>query len=117
MTTKHTPGPWRAGKIHTVHKNGIHVADVDSKELLACDEVRGNNEAECLANARLIAASPELLSALERCLPWIGKMIADKAHLNSVAPNDCVGAMVQWSKLKLPLVPPKENPANENLLL
>ena len=26
---------------------------------------------------------------------WIGKMIADNAHMNAVAPNDCVGAMNQ----------------------
>lgn len=37
----------------------------------------------------------ELVSACKRALPWIGKMIADKAHLNSVLPNDCIGAMEQ----------------------
>lgn len=47
------------------------------------------------ANARLIAAAPELLEACQRALPWIGKMIADGAHMHSVAPNDCVGAMEQ----------------------
>lgn len=35
------------------------------------------------------------LAAVKRATPWLGKMIADKAHLNSVAPNDCVGAMHQ----------------------
>jgi hypothetical protein len=46
-------------------------------------------------NARLIAAAPELLAACKRALPWIGRLIADNAHLNSVAPNDAIGAMQQ----------------------
>ena len=37
----------------------------------------------------------ELLAALQRALPWLGKLIADGGHLNSVAPNDAVGAMQQ----------------------
>ena len=34
-----------------------------------------------------------MLRALKRALPWIGKMIANNSHMDSVAPNDCVGAM------------------------
>ena len=44
---------------------------------------------EHLANAHLIAAAPELLEALKRAAPWLGKMIADGAHMNSVLPKDC----------------------------
>ena len=40
--------------------------------------------------AHLIAAAPELLLAVKRAEMWIGKMIADGAHLNSVAPGQCV---------------------------
>jgi hypothetical protein len=47
------------------------------------------------ANARLIAAAPELLAALRRAVPWLGKMIADGAHLNSVLPRDCEMALRQ----------------------
>lgn len=47
------------------------------------------------SNARLMTAAPDLLAACERALPWLGKLIADGAHLNSVAPNDAVGAMDQ----------------------
>lgn len=45
--------------------------------------------------AAAIAASPELLSACKRALPWLGKLIADGGHLESVAPNDAIGAMEQ----------------------
>jgi hypothetical protein len=43
----------------------------------------------------MITLHEELVAACQRALPWIAKMIADGAHLNSVAPNDCVGAMEQ----------------------
>lgn len=38
-------------------------------------------------------AAPDLLAACERALPWIGRMIASNVHMQSVAPNDCVGAL------------------------
>lgn len=36
-----------------------------------------------------------LVAAVKRMLPWMGRLIAEGAHLNSVAPNDAVGAMHQ----------------------
>jgi hypothetical protein len=58
----HTPGPWHACR---VTPNGtVHVRD-DSNNVPAiavCLDARGRRE----ANARLIAAAPELLSALQR---------------------------------------------------
>jgi hypothetical protein len=46
-------------------------------------------------NQDLRSALTETLDALKRCVPWMGKLIADNAHLNSVAPNDAVGALAQ----------------------
>ncbi len=71
MTDKHTPGPWRAedhgevqshrGRMVTIRdQRNIHVATVDGLDA----SVRGQE----LANARLIAAAPELLEALEQLL-------------------------------------------------
>jgi len=54
--TQHTPGPWRVeatayrNQPHIVNEDGAFVADTDAH------------------NARLIAAAPELLAALEACL-------------------------------------------------
>ena len=70
----------------TRHPSGL--VKVESKDRVIFDGFNGEE-----SNARLAAASPEMLHALKRALPWIGKMIADNAHMNSVAPNDCVGAM------------------------
>ena len=58
-TTQHTPAPWHMGKAGydkaIYDKNGAHIATMP--DMLQHDEV--------LANARLIAAAPELLEALK----------------------------------------------------
>ena len=66
MQNKHTPAPWIVRKdnnekftiIHQDEENKSHVAVLDNAPL--CEE-HGESE----ANARLIAAAPELLAALE----------------------------------------------------
>jgi hypothetical protein len=35
----------------------------------------------------------DAVKVVERCAMWLGKMIADGGHLNSVAPNDAVGTL------------------------
>ena len=68
METKHTPGPWEIvcegggepaavyGQPKNIYASGLRVASM-------CGP--GNDPAAWLANARLIAAAPELLEALE----------------------------------------------------
>lgn len=58
--TSYTPGPWEVFKSHT----GTYV--LDSAEQAAVCKLEWCMEAE--ANARLIAAAPELLDALKRLL-------------------------------------------------
>ena len=65
MTTKHTPAPWK------VLNGGLVTAETKSVAM-------AYNGAEMLANARLIAAAPELLaaligaqSALRKALPFL----------------------------------------------
>jgi len=58
MLDKHTPGPWRS----TVNEWGASV--VDNGEQFIC--YIGSESSEDRANARLIAAAPELLEACER---------------------------------------------------
>lgn len=58
--TKHTPGPWNAVELedgNIVTGNTRHCGNVCELDL----------GAESAANARLIAAAPELLEALEKC--------------------------------------------------
>lgn len=83
MTSKHTPGPWSKGKCygHTrveivgdagnrmvasvVDTKSAYNRATDKNELVQCEEGE--------ANARLIAAAPELLEALiraRRCIAW-----------------------------------------------
>ena len=67
MKAQHTPGPWHINTMETVqatiHAHRGHVATVSrgSMNEVSADEIE--------ANARLIAAAPDLLAALEQCLP------------------------------------------------
>lgn len=68
MGTKHTPGPWHTGGYSSriiYAGDGFAVADATV--------FHGRHEGEHEANARLIAAAPELLDVLQevtRCLAW-----------------------------------------------
>ena len=62
---KYTPGPWKA-KHNDIMAGDICVALVNS---LVGPVVNVKSKHE--ANARLIAAAPELLEALERSLNWL----------------------------------------------
>jgi len=61
MTTQHTPGPWH-------HKEGsVSVFAPDKPRRKICDTAwQTINVTEARANARLIAAAPDLLEALKR---------------------------------------------------
>lgn len=58
MSNKHTPGPWQIGK-------GYRVIGGNSQRVAVCDD---NELTPGIANARLIAAAPELLSSLRECV-------------------------------------------------
>ena len=59
-TNKHTPGPWRY-----VGHFGTHCLDSNGRCIADAPHPNGMSEEEGFANARLIAAAPELLEALE----------------------------------------------------
>jgi hypothetical protein len=86
MDSKHTPGPWIAdsagyggwrfdggynGVIRTL--DGFHVFAGPSSFLA----LRGRDAAEADANARLIAAAPELLEALQYVMSAHGEQLHD----------------------------------------
>jgi len=66
MQSQHTPGPWEVAK-----RDGTNVFPVGGSRLIATTAGYSNNlrgeevEVENRANARLIAAAPEMLVALE----------------------------------------------------
>ena len=67
-----TPGPW---KLH--HQASTAVVGSKGFVVAACGGYQNNNlnpdelATELQANARLIAAAPDLLAALEECITWI----------------------------------------------
>lgn len=66
METKHTPGPWESvGRaVYTAHEN-------PSREIIwDGHNTRSAGNDEQLANARLIAAAPELLEACQAMIAW-----------------------------------------------
>lgn len=73
MTNKHTPGPWKHDDTWGLIKHG-------REEICALHS--GNS-----ANARLIAAAPELLEALLDALPYVEDVLADPAQLACFKPG------------------------------
>lgn len=73
MSTQHTPGPW---VVNPIQPNQI--ATADAKQEIARATVL-NDQHETIANARLIAAAPDLLDALKLCEGNIDSLLAS-AH-------------------------------------
>jgi hypothetical protein len=65
MNAKHTPGPWTVAE----YEDEAYIVDRDGHSAQGITSVRlsgaGMNYSEALANAHLVAASPDLLEALE----------------------------------------------------
>lgn len=74
--SKHTPGPWFAKGRYIGTKN--HMSLVGE-----CRDVNGDwtNEAPASANARLIAAAPELLAELDECRKFLEDMHCQPAEI------------------------------------
>lgn len=78
METKHTPGPWKFDTWHYATEAPRQELIVAGEEfrlaVLECDFVGDNPytvpKEQAEANARLIAAAPELLAALEGMIEW-----------------------------------------------
>jgi len=67
MTTKHTPGPWNAVGTWVENQNedfiDVYICTCDSE--IIGQSYLGRSDAEDRANARLIAAAPDLLEACQ----------------------------------------------------
>lgn len=72
---KHTPGPWTA---RFIDAQGQPVVSAEHYEVATCwHHCVGSIEKEALANARLIAAAPDLLEALKTCRSVIDQLMGD----------------------------------------
>ena len=89
MRTPHTPGPW------SITCNRVHGA-VDSGANTGIADMLGNCgvTATVNANARLIAAAPELLEALEALLTWgqnwVSPIADPAAHLLLIEAHNAI---------------------------
>lgn len=65
MSAAHTPGPWRSSGTHVWSE-----AAKDRGNVAECEDFECSTDAERAANARLIAAAPEMLEALRVIAAW-----------------------------------------------
>jgi hypothetical protein len=72
---KHTPGPWVAKGIHAVMSDGFQFKQQTPIGEGSCMQTQQRNRERRESNARLIAASPDLLEALR-------DMISDRNQLS-----------------------------------
>lgn len=70
---KHTPGPWDISE----YKDG-HAFVFDPDMGFVCNVMTGSSEG--VANARLIAAAPDMLKALKRMVDWFEQDNPDPAY-------------------------------------
>ncbi len=68
--SEHTKGPWKIGPRRSV----IGLA-FDGSEKNICDQVRGGSPDAANANARLIAAAPDLYEAIGSAMQYLDEMI------------------------------------------
>ena len=69
--SKHTPGPWPSNEYTT--SVFVPLKAIDCERIgFSIGFVNGHREKEAAANARLIAAAPDLLSALNAMLTHMG---------------------------------------------
>lgn len=83
---KHMPGPWRQGGVKEISLIG------KCREIVADDGriglVYGITDEDCKANARLVAAAPELLAALEVAVEYF-----DRNEIDCIAHDDAKEAI------------------------
>lgn len=83
---KHTPGPWRVER--SPNRKVLCVFGGAEFDTWICGELQANNHtridtSECLANANLIAAAPDLLAELKSAVAILtenGKLVFDGVH-------------------------------------
>lgn len=75
MTTQHTPGPWQPFTRYVTAKGrflakAFEANDATEQPGFSAGQEPQQSQTEAAANARLIAAAPELLAALEHLMRY-----------------------------------------------
>jgi len=78
--SKHTPGPWVHNPTDEPQNADRHVRVDDGQWLRVIAKVKHGEKDNARANARLIAAAPDLLEVLERLIAWHENPSARVAH-------------------------------------
>jgi hypothetical protein len=79
-TSSHTPGPWKAKPDLSIWQSP---AVATGKELMVAKvvrdfEIEGNSESQVQANARLLAAAPELLELVDDLYQLFADTVGDE---------------------------------------
>ena len=97
---KHTPGPWvkdyhgTIGHIKTLCNPHVHTKTIIKYRYSMCEEIL--TEEEIQANARLIAAAPEMLEALIEQYKWLySKAYYQTAELLKPAIEKATGMSIE----------------------
>jgi hypothetical protein len=97
IESKHTPGPWKAqlreGYVRHHAKGQWEVVSAYETEWWIADAAPHTGCDE--ANARLIAAAPELLAALETVLSWAEPVAGDNRDKEAAANEEASIALAR----------------------
>jgi len=77
-TANHTPGPWKLAKINDENGHLTHFVTNDDDSIITYALPRTFADEELMANARLLAAAPELLEVCK----GIAKLAEGQGHWN-----------------------------------
>jgi hypothetical protein len=82
---KHTPGPWKRNHLTVRDHRGMVIAEVAAPHHMLKGRERDEDMEWCRGNARVIVASPELLSAARAAMQCIGELKSTQARAEVVS--------------------------------
>lgn len=88
---KHTPGPWTV--ILTGSRGSFHIREAAKHEAEEAIHTENDGHDVSSANARLIAAAPDLLEALRTLSEWVDRAIVPSYGDRKPMPENCRKAL------------------------